>query len=149
MAYDSGVTVSDIRTALNLPQEVDAVIDDDTIEQAIESAEVIVATYADDDATAGQKRVATIDIAAYRAFSDAQSAWETRKSALDVEVETEVQGRITDLKESRDNAIDLIQHGDSKEGPGGTGDDGAQTNEASLVTFGDRRQRKYHHRHRY
>lgn len=124
MPYESDVTVADIRDALDLPDGADEVISDDTIRLAIDSAESIVGTKADPDIPATLKRVAVIDIAAYRAFAAKQESVKDQKEAMDLVVSFDVEQLSTGLKQRRDDALELI---------------GADGVPSRLHTLGDRR----------
>lgn len=132
--FDSRVSTTDVRTRLDLPQEADSVISDATIQQAITHAEVLVENAAVEDTSFEQKRMAVIDVAAYRAFSTSESSFKERKEALDVALQINVEERLAQFKNMRDDALDEVED-DPEEGeePG------------RIYTFGDRRSS----RHRY
>lgn len=116
--------VADIRDALALPEGANEVIPDDSIQQAINSAEVIVDEKADPDISFDLKRVAVIDIASHRSFAAKQEAVKEEKEALDLAVSFNVEQLSSDLEQRRDDAFELI---------------GAGGSPATLHTLGDRR----------
>ena len=105
MAYDSGVTVADVRTALN---EVNAAeFPDSTIQDAIDAAEVKVSRTFDTPSSRDAETLARIvtDEAAWRTWTSTPSEIKTR--ALDLSTTYDAQGFKKSLRTRRDEAWEL------------------------------------------
>ena len=105
MAVDSGVEISDVRTALN---EVNAEeFPDSTIQAAIDAAELKVSATIEDPEELDSEKLARIvtDEAAYRTWSSAPA--EIKTSALDLSVTYDAQGFKKTLRTRRDEAWEL------------------------------------------
>lgn len=124
MAFNSGVDIAAVRRALNnVPEDA---LSDETIQQAIDRAEVLVGEKSTGDASTAAMRVAVIDIAAYRAITSSPTSFVERKEALDLTATVSVSDWIESLREAKDESLERISN----------------ENKSTLYTFGDRRQRR-------
>lgn len=104
--YDSGVTASEVRVALNGISA--SAIGTDTITQKIDEAEIIVETRADSQATDGQMKMAVRTLAAKRAFMSEPP--EELIQELDVREEFDIGAFVDELESDAEAALALIEN---------------------------------------
>lgn len=125
MVFDSSVGVEHVRRALNgMPAEA---LSDDAILQAIDRAEVIVDGEASDGVDEATKRVAVVDLAAYRAVTSSPASFTEQKQALDLQAEVSVEDWIGSLREDMNDSLARVSNVEA----------------STLYTLGDRRQRNH------
>lgn len=125
MVFDSGVSIAHIRRALGGISS-DA-ISDETVLQAIDRAEVIVGDEATDGVADTTKRVAVIDVAAYRSVTSSATSFTERKQALDLQADISVEEWVGSLREDMEDSLARVSDEEA----------------AKLYTFGDRRRRSH------